>query len=94
MESYILVKLKSFINPERFQGWGKKRKYFEGWYYKIVNKEESKAFAFIPGIAIDDTGRKHKFIKVLDGKKKTSEYITFPAEAFVPRSTNLNVSIT
>ena len=93
METYIPVKLKTFFNPERFQGWGKKRRYFEGWYYKIVNKEESKAFAFIPGIAIDDNGQKHAFIQVLDGKSKTSEYITFPAEAFVPKSTKLNISI-
>ena len=93
MESYALVKLKSFFNPEKFQGWGKRRKYFEGWYYKIVNRKQTKAFAFIPGIAIDDIGQKHSFIQVLDGKKKTSEYFRFPAEAFMPRSTNLHVSI-
>jgi hypothetical protein len=49
----LLNKLHAFFNPEQFQGWGKKRQYFEGWYFKIVNADESKALAIIPGIAMD-----------------------------------------
>ena len=51
-------RIRAFFNPEQFQGWGKKRSYFEGWYYKIINASETKAFAVIPGLAIDDGGKK------------------------------------
>lgn len=60
----------SFFNPERFQGWNKQRSYFEGWYFKVLNADASKAYAFIPGIAMDAQSNRHAFIQVLDGKKK------------------------
>jgi tocopherol cyclase len=80
----IRNKIQAFFNPEQFQGWGKKRKYFEGWYFKVVNAEETEAFALIPGIAMDDIGQKHAFIQVLDGKKQTSLNHLFDAGKFHP----------
>lgn len=77
-------KISAFFNPERFQGWGKKRKYFEGWYFKVVNAGETKAFAFIPGIAMDEQGRRQAFVQVLDGKLKTAAYHRFDAAEFKP----------
>ena len=84
-----LKKLNSFFNPEQFQGWGKKKKYFEGWYFKVVNADESKAFAFIPGIAMDEAGKQQAFIQVLDGKKKTAVYHNFPATGLKSSALNL-----
>lgn len=78
-------KLNAFFNPEQFQGWGKTKKYFEGWYFKAVNAAETKAFAFIPGIAMDEKGNKQAFIQVLDGKKKTASYHRFGANLFQPQ---------
>ncbi|MBK8699127.1 MAG: hypothetical protein IPN29_06140 [Saprospiraceae bacterium] len=75
-------KLRTFFNPERFQGWGVKKGYFEGWYFKMVTSDARHAFAVIPGIAIDETGNGHAFIQVLDGKKKTSSYHTFKTASF------------
>lgn len=89
----MIKRLRAFFNPEQFQGWGKKRKYFEGWYYKIVNALETKAFAIIPGIAIDEEGTKHAFIQVLDGKERTSDYTRFPGNNFIPQSGSLDISI-
>jgi len=77
-------RINSFFNPERFQGWGKTKKYFEGWYFKVVSADESRAFAFIPGIAMDEQGNKKAFIQVLDGKKKTAQYHKFDASLFIP----------
>ena len=62
-------KLVALFNPDRYHGWGNKRNYFEGWYYKVVDQAESRAFAFIPGIAMASNGEKHAFIQVLDGKE-------------------------
>jgi len=70
-------KIRSLFHPERYHGWGKSKKYFEGWYYKVLTADEKYAFAFIPGIAMDEEGNKQAFIQVLNGKKQTAEYHKF-----------------
>lgn len=86
-------RIRSLFHPEQYQGWGKKRKYFEGWYFKVLNREGTKAFAFIPGIAMDIKGEKHAFIQVLDGIKKSSSYHTFDASLFVPAPGKFELAI-
>lgn len=82
MISSLFKKFASFYHPERFQGWGKTRQYFEGWYFKVVDPTNDLAYAFIPGVSMDKHGQKHAFIQVLNGIKKTSEYHRFPFDAF------------
>jgi len=89
----ILTKIKSLFDPTMYQGWGIRRRYFEGWYFKVVNASESRAFAFIPGIAMDESGKSHAFIQVLDGKEKRSEYFSFDAGSFIPSDERFEVSI-
>jgi tocopherol cyclase len=86
-------KIKSLFNPDHFQGWGKKRNYFEGWYFKFLNQDESRAFAIIPGVAMDDAGNSHSFIQVLDGRMKTAEYHKFGIDVFLPSPDRFLVSI-
>jgi len=69
------------FNPERFQGWGKTRSYFEGWYFKLVNPS-GRSVAIIPGIAWDSAGEGHAFVQLLDGNKKTADYIRFSPDLF------------
>ena len=68
----IFNRLRAIWKPELYHGWGKKNKFFEGWYYKIISKDQDYAFAFIPGIAMDENGIKQAFIQILDGKKLKS----------------------
>jgi tocopherol cyclase len=89
----VAKQIRSLFNPEQYQGWGMTRKYFEGWYFKVVNADETKAFAFIPGIGMDEAGNSHSFIQVLDGKKKKSEYHTFSSTLFVPSEKGFELSI-
>lgn len=52
-------------NPPLFQGekyLNKNKNYFEGWYFKNTNSE--KGISFIPGINIDENGKK-AFIQVI-----------------------------
>ena len=91
--SNALKKIYSFYHPTHFQGWGKQKKYFEGWYFKVLNKDASKAFAFIPGIAMNEKGERHAFIQVLDGKQKTSQYHPFPADQFIPAAGSFSIRI-
>jgi len=86
-------KIRSVFNPSFYQGWGKTSKYFEGWYFKVVDTTEKYAFAFIPGIAMDENGKKQAFIQVLDGKRKTAVYHRFDASDFVPATDRFEVQI-
>lgn len=87
------IRIRAFFNPEQFQGWKKQKNYFEGWYFKIVNKDESQAFAFIPGVAMDEIGNRHSFVQVLDGKKKTAEYHKYDFGKFHPQTGKFQVQV-
>ena len=80
-------------NPHVYHGWGRSKKFFEGWYYKIVNESQTSAFAIIPGIAMDENGNKQSFIQVLDGINNIAKYHKFKAEEFkpTPRRHSLNI---
>ena len=89
----MLKSLISIFHPEQFQGWGKTNQYFEGWYFKVVNADETKAFAFIPGIAMDENGTQHAFIQVLDGKNRTASYNKFSANDFNPKFGRFEITL-
>ena len=79
-----LLKIHAIWNPHVYHGWGRSKKFFEGWYYKIVDKSQTNAFAIIPGIAMDENGNKQSFIQVLDGKNLKADYFKFDSEEFKP----------
>jgi tocopherol cyclase len=89
----ILQKINSIFHPEQFQGWNRNRNYFEGWYFKVVNEDETKAFAIIPGIAINAKGKRQPFIQFLDGKKRTAQYHKFEPDSFIPATNRFKVVI-
>ena len=46
-------------HPEAYQGSRKRRNYFEGWYYKLVNRDRSRSLALIPGLALGEKKTRH-----------------------------------
>jgi len=86
-------KLQALFNAEQYHGWGKTKRYFEGWYYKVLNAKEDKAFAFIPGVAMDENGGQQAFIQVLDGKKLTAAYHKYDFKQFKPQTGTFEVEI-
>jgi hypothetical protein len=63
------------LNPDWYHGKGKKAPFFEGWYYKIVNKNGDRKFAIIPGVFIAKNPKDtHAFIQVLDGVTGQARY--------------------
>ncbi len=70
-------------HPEIFQGHPGKEKYFEGWYFKFVSKDEQHALAIIPGIALYDASDQHVFIQVIDGVGQEVSYYKFRLSAFI-----------
>lgn len=89
----MIQSVRNLFNPDKFQGAGKEKRYFEGWYFKVVSKDESAAFAVIPGVAMDEAGRKQAFIQVLDGKRHTAVYHQFDFESFIFSDKEFRISI-
>lgn len=83
----------SLFHPDRYHGWGRKRRYFEGWYFKLVNESENESFAIIPGIAMDENGKSHAFIQLLDGTRQEAGYFTFPTDSFKASSNSFHIQI-
>ena len=63
-----------------YHGHGKKPPFFEGWYYKLVNADETQRYAVIPGVQLGKDG--HAFVQVLDGRNLTSNYYRFALGEF------------
>ncbi len=89
----MFEKIHAFFNPEEFRGWGKRKNYFEGWYFKLVSPNENTALAIIPGIAMNGKGESHAFIQVLDGRACTSAYHKFPLNDFLPSKNKFQIQI-
>ena len=69
--------------PEIFQGKGKKRDYFEGWYFKSIDEEEKTAYSIIPGISLSrDPEKSHAFIMLLDAKNYEMYYFNYKTSDF------------
>jgi len=67
--------------PESFQGSLSGRSYFEGWYYKIVDRGENSVIAIIPGVSLGEEST-HSFIQVLDGTRQTYDYYRYGIDEF------------
>jgi tocopherol cyclase len=84
--------------PEIYQGSKKKNRYFEGWYFKLVSKDESYAIALIPGISKNNKDP-HAFIQVffIDQRHEKpllkTHYIRYDASLFKYTLDMFNVSI-
>lgn len=87
----FLTKLRALWNPDQYQGWGRTQQYFEGWYFKVVSRDERHAMAFIPGISMGTES--HSFIQVMDGKACKATYHRFTAGDFVPSHKEFDVKL-
>ncbi|NCC63136.1 MAG: hypothetical protein EOM15_00570 [Spirochaetia bacterium] len=86
---------RNLFHPERFQGTGRKRSYFEGWYFKIAAlSDQQETLALIPGISHSDDGlERHAFIQVISSKEQKSWYIRFPYDVFRASDSAFSISI-
>jgi tocopherol cyclase len=75
--------LKKIFYPEIFQGGYKKKNYFEGWYYKIIDNKMENAFAVIPGVSYGKSREdSHAFIQVLNSRKRKVSYFKYDISSF------------
>lgn len=85
--------IKKLFNPEIFQGKYKKKNYFEGWYYKLVDKEGKNSFALIPGVAFDKDKNAHAFVQIIDSIGHDTDYFKFDISKFRFSQDTLDVSV-
>ncbi len=89
----FLKRLRATWYPDEFHGWGRTKRYFEGWYFKVVSPDEQQALAFIPGISMGADGVRHAFVQVMDGKRCQAQYHRFSAGDFKPANRHFEVSV-
>ncbi len=89
MKSYHQIQ-----NSTLFQGNLRKKQYFEGWYFKMVNATRNAIFAIIPGIALnEDQSASHAFIQILDGITAQYFYYRFDLSKFKSSKRKFEISI-
>jgi len=90
MISYI----RRCLNPDWYHGHHQKGPFFEGWYIKIVNQDETEKFAFILGVFLHpDAKKSHAFIQTLNGNTQETTYHTYPIQAFSAAPEDLEICI-
>jgi tocopherol cyclase len=90
----VLPTLRKIWHPELFQGSKYRRKYFEGWYFKLVDAAEETILAVVPGIALGVSHEdSHAFVQVFNGKTGDYTYFTFSVNDFLPASRRFEVRI-
>jgi hypothetical protein len=81
-------------HPEVYHGRGKKKDYFEGWYFKSVSKDEKNAYAIIVGISITrNKNKSHAFIMIMDARKQLLNYFKYPLSSFCAHKEKFEVNI-
>ncbi|TXT53860.1 MAG: hypothetical protein BAJATHORv1_110052 [Candidatus Thorarchaeota archaeon] len=86
--------LRTYWKPEMYQGRPEMNDYFEGWYFKLVDKDRTNSYAIIPGVSFGglDNSR-HSFIQVLTGNTASATYHRFPISSFESAKHSFHVRI-
>ena len=74
-----------------FQGNLKKKKYFEGWYIKVVSPDGKNIYSIIPGISLSKD--RHAFIQVIEGKTGKTDYNSFHIKSFKSEPNRFDIQI-
>ena len=73
--------MKEIFNPNLYHGKHKSKNFFEGWYYKIVDKKNNYKLAIIPGISYGNShDEHHSFIQIFNGKDIKFDYLSYDVE--------------
>lgn len=81
-ECGLLRRLLNIWRPGVYQGAGRMKEYFEGWYFKLADRDEKNVMAVIPGISFNGQGDAHCFIQVLNGKEASVKYFRYAVDSF------------
>lgn len=81
-DSSVLERVTRLRAPELYQGTDVRRRYFEGWYFKVADREGGHVLAVIPGVSFSEDGRRlQSFVQVICEGGATRFY-SYEAAAF------------
>lgn len=81
-------------HPEIFQGAGKRKNYFEGWYYKLIDNGNKNVLGVIPGISLGlDREESHAFIQIFDATNGKTHYVRYPLDTFSADESRFDIQI-
>jgi hypothetical protein len=80
--------------PDVYQGSRRKRRYFEGWYFKEVSADFAEPWSFIPGIARGEgKGEGYAFVQAIDGRSGRTWWFEYPLEEFEASRRALDIRV-
>ncbi len=75
--------IKQTLNPSGYHGFTQKPPFFEGWYYKLVDRDENNRFAIIPGVYLsEEKDKQHCFVQVFNSEAEAVQYHRYPFDQF------------
>lgn len=79
---------------EYYKGSRKRRRYFEGWYFKQVSADRSEIWSFIPGISRGEKeGEGYSFVQVIEGRSGRTWWFEYPLDAFRASTAELDIRV-
>jgi hypothetical protein len=80
--------------PASYQGHGRRRRYFEGWYFKLVDAQRKQRLAVIPGVFLGETpSDSHSFVQTLDGVTGCTRYHRYALADFSAHPREFDIRI-
>lgn len=93
----VLRRIQRIWRPEVFHG--RRKRQFEGWYYKIVDNDAQNVWAIIPGVIFNPNHgtdlyqRSHAFVQIFNGNSGAYSYHGFELEEFWANPKEFQVKI-
>jgi len=82
------------LNPARYHGRNKKPPFFEGWYFRLIDKHQLESMVIIPGIFLHpDPVKSTSFLQVIEGKNPESYYLEYPVDLFESSKRKFKISV-
>lgn len=91
MMAFLSYTMLHIWNPGVYHGRGKKN-FFEGWYFKMVDRSEDNAFAVIPGVSLAGANS-HAFIMFLDARARKIRYFRYSLEELYANDKKFELAI-
>jgi hypothetical protein len=83
----------SLLHPEGFHGHGRTKRFFEGWYVKLVSADRANRWAVIPGLFLGPEGDGEAFVQVLDGATQRSWFCRYELSEFEGKADAFDVRV-
>lgn len=89
----MIYPLRRIWEPALYQGGSRTRRYFEGWYFKLVDAKGEHPLSLIPGVSFSEDGAtRHAFVQLVRPGGRT-RYFSYPAEAFTFAKNRFRIAI-